>query len=235
MQDNVKTNLDRAVAKINALIREDIIACGEKNLSLDFLSNSFSSAIYKHVATVGTAGQLAILSDETTRSVSLSDKAVDTRNVATVIASATYEALMDRMRPKMIEMGRAFNRGKVIETLADIGAVLERASLENDPGLDHGALRDAAQFASSVASSGLPADYASTLGYLPVAMRVLADRRKDKALIARLGEPLERLVRLADRAADLVHLNAVDPEGFKESVEDERNTSPANAAPSLAA
>jgi hypothetical protein len=235
MQDNVKTNLDRAVAKINALIRDDILACGEKNLSLDFLSNSFSSAIYKHVAAVRTAGQLAILSDETTRSVALADKTLDTRNVATVIASATYEALMDRMRPKMIEMGRAFNRGKVIETLADIGAVLERASLENDPGLDHGALRDAARFASSVAASGLPTDYSATLAYLPVAMRSLADRRKDKALIARLGEPLERLVRLADRAADLIHLSAVDPEGFRDSVEAERNTAPANTAPSLAA
>ncbi|MBY3150937.1 glycogen/starch/alpha-glucan phosphorylase [Rhizobium laguerreae] len=234
MQDNVKTNLDRAVAKINALIREDIVACGEKNLSLDFLSNSFSSAIYKHVEAVGTAGQLAILADETTRSVPLSDKALDTRTVATVIASATYEALTERMRPKMIDMCRALNRGRVIETLTDIGAVLERAALENDPGLDHGALRHAAQFAASVASTGLPADYAATLAYLPVAMRSLADRRKDKSLIARLGEPLERLVRLADRAADLVHLDAVDREGFRDSIEAERRAVP-GSAPSLAA
>jgi hypothetical protein len=234
MQDNVKTNLDRAVAKINALIREDIIACGEKNLSLAFLSNSFNSAIYKHVEAVGTAGQLAILADETTRGVPLSDKQVDTRNVATVIASATFEALTERMRPKMIDMCRALNRGRVTETFSDIGAVLERASLENDPGLDHGALRDAAQFAVSVASTGLPSDYASTLAFLPVAMRNLADRRKDKALISRLGEPLERLVRLADRAADLVHLNAVDPEGFRDSVEVERRTALATS-PSLAA
>ncbi|MCV9963813.1 hypothetical protein OIU34_18205 [Pararhizobium sp. BT-229] len=234
MQDNVKTNLDRAVAKINGLIKADILSCGEKNLSMAFLSNSFSSAIYKHVETVGTAGQLSILADASTHDVQLQTGQLDTRTVAAVIASATCEALMTRMRPKMIDMCRALHRDRVVETLSDIGAVLERACLENDPGLDHSELRAGASFATSVATAGLPADYAETLSFLPVAMRGLADRRKDKALISRLGEPLERLVRLADRAADLVHLNAVDPEAFMESVESEL-ARPQVAAPSMAA
>lgn len=234
MQDNVKTSLDKAVAKINGLIKADILACGEKNLSMGFLSNSFSSAVYNHVRAVGTAGQLAILSDETTHAVPLSDTALDGRDVASVIASATYEALMSRMRPKMIDMCRALHRDRTLETLSDVGAVLERAALENDPGLDHDALRAAAAFANLIADDGLPADYSATLAFLPVAMKSLADRRKDKALIARLGEPLERLVRLTDRVADLVQLDVIDPDFFRLSVEAERSSTLVSA-PSMAA
>ncbi|MDW9478723.1 hypothetical protein GOB57_08400 [Sinorhizobium meliloti] len=234
MQENLRTNLDRAVAKINGFIRADILACGENNLSMAFLSNSFNSAIYKHVEAVGTIGQLAILSDASIHGVPLSDKQIDTRDVASVIAGATFEVLMNRMRPKMIDMCRTLHRDRTLETLSAVGAVLDRAAFENDPGMDHGALRAAAEFANSVALDGLPTNYRETLAYLPVAMRTLADRRKDKALMARLGEPLERIVRLADRAADLVHLDTVDPEGFRQSVEAERASRQA-AVPSMAA
>jgi hypothetical protein len=234
MQDNVKTNLDRAVANIVRLIKVDILACGDKNLSMAFLSNSFNSAIYKHVEASGTAGQLAILADASTHAVSLADKQIDNRDVASIIASATFEALMSRLRPKMIDMCRALHRDRTIETLDAVGAVLERASLENDPGMDHEVLRTASAFARSVSVDGLPADYQETLAFLPVAMRTLADRRKDKALMARLGEPLERIVRLADRAADLVHLDTVDPDGFRASVESERS-SKSISVPSMAA
>jgi hypothetical protein len=234
MQDNVKSSLDRAVAKIIGLIKSDILACGEKNLSMAFLSNSFSSAVYNYVRMVGTGGQLAILSDETTHSVPLSDKSLDGRDIASVITTVTYEALMIRMRPKMIDMCRALHRNRTLETLSDVSVVLERASVENDPGLDHSALRAAAAFAASVAEDGLPADYSEKLAFLAVAMNSLAGRRKDKGLIARLGEPLERLVRLANRAADLVQLDAIDPEGFRQSVETERETGQV-VTPSLAA
>jgi hypothetical protein len=222
MQDNVKTSLDKAIVRINGLIKADILSCGEKNLSMAFLSNSFSSAVYNHVHAVGTAGQLSILSDETIHAVPLADVKVDGRDVASLISSATYEALMSRMRPKMIDMCRALHRDRTLETLSDIGSVLERASLENDPGMDHTALRSAAAFASTVADEGLPDGYSETLAFLPIAMKSLAGRRKDKALLARLGEPIERLVRLTDRAADLVQLDEIDPEFFRTSVDAER-------------
>lgn len=234
MQDNEKSSTDKAVSSINLIIAQDIMACGDSNLSMAFLSNSFSSAIYKFLETVGIAGQLSVLADVSVQTVPLGDKTLDTRDVASVLASTAFEALMHRMRPKMIDMCRRVHQGNKLETLSAVASVLERASLENDPGMDHSTLREAAAFARGVCNDGFPTNYDVTLALLPATLKSLVDRRKDKALLARLGEPLEGLVRLANKAADLAHLNEIDPDGFKASVNDELSVR-STGTPALAA
>ena len=221
MQDNVRTPLDRAVASINRTIASDIVAAGDDNLSMGFLTNAFDSAIYAYVEKAGTQVQLAILSDPGLHGISMESAQVNGRDVATVIASTACEALIQKMRPKMVEMCRRIHKDRTLDTLTAIAALLDRASLENDPSFDHQALRDAAAFAGSVCSDGLPSDYRNQLAVLPEALKSLAARRKDKAFIARLGEPLEGIVRLANRASDLVQLDQVDPAGFRMSLETE--------------
>lgn len=214
MQDTMKSPLDRAVTNISRMIGAEIVAAGEDNLSMGFLSNAFSTAIYAYVAKSGLQGQLAILSDPSVHDVSLSETALDARNVSTVVASTACEALTAKMRPKMIEMCRHIHQGRTVQVLSAVAGVLERASLENDPPFDPQALREAAAFAHEVCTVGLPDDYGRSLRIIPVALSAIVERRKDKAFIARIGEPLENLVRLTNKTADLVHLDEIDPEGF---------------------
>jgi hypothetical protein len=197
------------------MIGAEIVAAGEDNLSMGFLSNAFSTAIYAYVDKAGLQGQLAILSDPSVQDVQLGESLLNVRNVGTVIASTACEALTAKMRPKMIEMCRHIHQGRTVDVLSAVADVLERASLENDPPFDPQALRDAAAFANEVCSSGLPQDYGRSLRIIPLALSAIVERRKDKAFIARLGEPLEQLVRLTNKTADLVHLDDIDPEGFR--------------------
>nr|WP_250808058.1 hypothetical protein [Neorhizobium tomejilense] len=218
MQDNIKTPMEKALANISRMIGSEIVAAGDDNLSMGFLSNAFSTAIYAYVGKVGQREQLAILADPSLQDIALSDASINTRNVSTVIASTVCEALSSKMRSKMVEMCRHIHHGRAIEVLSAVASVLERASLENDPSFDPQALRDAAAFAREVCSNGLPEDYRGQLGIIPQAMSCLVERRRDKAFIARLGEPLAKLVRLTNKTADLVHLDEIDPEGFRAAV-----------------
>lgn len=234
MQQNVKTNIDRAISKIVEAIGGDIVSRGEDRLSMAFLSNSFSSSVFNHVRAIGTRGQLAILADESTHSVSLADADIDARNVETLIASACREVLMARLRPKMEDMCRALNRGRIRQTLEEVASVLERAALENDPVVEHDVLRLSSSFASSVAVGDVPEAHVQSLSTLSSVMHCLADRRRDKALIARLGLPLERLVRLTDRVSDIAKLAELDPDFLAEAVDFESG-SPKASVRALAA
>lgn len=231
MQDNVRTPLERAVANISRVIATDIVAAGDDNLSMGFLTNAFNSAIYGYVEKAGTQLQLAILSDPSLHGISMENASIEGRDVSTVIASTACEALTQKMRPKMVEMCKRVHKDRTLDTLASIAAVLERASLENDPPYDHQALRAAAAFAASASQDGFPEDYSSQLSVLPSALKAVAEKRKDKAFISRMGEPLERIVRLADRAGDLVELSLIDPHGFNDAVSAELGSRPSKSMP----
>lgn len=221
MQDNIRTPLEKAVAGISRMIGSDIVAAGEGNISMAFLANSFSSAIYGFVEKVGTQGQLAILADPSLHGMPIEAHDNESRDIGSAIAHTACAALTQKMRPKMIEMCRHLHKDKILDTFASISTVLENAARENAAPFDHDQLRSAASFASSVAEAGLPSDYQEQLSILPEALKSIVDRRKDKAFIARMGEPLQRLVRLADRANDLVQLDNVDPSGFARSIDKE--------------
>ncbi len=224
MRESDKSVIEKAVSQINRIVAQDILAAGEDNLSMGFLSTSFSTAIYGFAQNASAPTLLAILGDEAAKGMPLAADAVDTKDVGTVITSTVCAVLTNRLRQKMIEMCRRIHDDKTLDTLSAAAALLDRASLENDPSFDLASIRDIAAFAHKACIEGLSEDCAPQLATLSATVADLAERRRDKALMVRLGETVERVARLANRLSDLAHLADLDPSGLTASVGEEIRT-----------
>lgn len=233
MRESDRSAIEKAVSQINRVVAQDILEAGENNLSMGFLSTSFSTAIYGYAQNTPTPVLLAILGDEAARDMPVEAGVIDTKDVGTVITSTVCAVLTNRLRPKMIEMCRRIHDDKTLDTLSAAAALLDRASLENDPSFDLVTIRDIAAFAHKACIEGLSEDCAPQLAVLSATVADLAERRRDKALMGRLGETVERVARLANRLSDLAHLAELDPHGLTVSVGEEiraRSRSPITMA-----
>ena len=225
MQNEVKSQIERATAAVMQLVAGDVRSRGDDNISMAFLQNAFSAAIHRYVNMAGLRGQLSLLGEDGASETPLEGAAVDTRDVGSVVASAARAVLERRLEGRILDMCRVISRSRIVPTLEEASAVLSRAVLENDPALSNEGTRRAAEFAASAVDAGFGPDAGDGLAGLSYALRAVADRRRDRVLMERLGTSMSGIVRLTDRLSDLVGLHRIDPAALAAAIAPEAESS----------